>query len=148
MNIQSDPLGQSGPGSIGVLGNGFLGDNTTYLPFPQALAHVEAYIDFGEDDNLEEGILERGVFTWGVEAGNTWHLSPWKQAPSLPSLCFLPFTVDSQVRELELALDTHLRDARRGMRLRSGAHVVVTGPPNAGKSSLVNLLSEWEVGRG
>lgn len=26
----------------------------------QALAHVEAYIDFGEDDNLEEGVLERG----------------------------------------------------------------------------------------
>lgn len=27
--------------------------------------------------------------------------------------------------------------------LRSGAHVVVAGPPNAGKSSLVNLLSAW-----
>ncbi|XP_016013263.2 tRNA modification GTPase GTPBP3, mitochondrial isoform X2 [Rousettus aegyptiacus] len=26
----------------------------------KALAHVEAYIDFGEDDNLEEGVLERG----------------------------------------------------------------------------------------
>lgn len=78
----------------------------------KALAHVEAYIDFGEDDNLEEGILER---------------------------------VDSQVRELEVALDTHLRDARRGQRLRSGAHVVVTGPPNAGKSSLVNLLSRKPV---
>lgn len=70
------------------------------------------------------------------------------EAHSLPPLCFLPFTVDSQVRELEVALDTHLRDARRGQRLRSGAHVVVTGPPNAGKSSLVNLLSEWGVGRG
>ncbi|XP_059552282.1 tRNA modification GTPase GTPBP3, mitochondrial [Myotis daubentonii] len=78
----------------------------------KALAHVEAYIDFGEDDNLEEGILERA---------------------------------DSQVRELEVALDTHLRDARRGQRLRSGAHVVVTGPPNAGKSSLVNLLSRKPV---
>ncbi|ELK26663.1 tRNA modification GTPase GTPBP3, mitochondrial [Myotis davidii] len=81
-------------------------------PREPALAHVEAYIDFGEDDNLEEGILERA---------------------------------DSQVRELEVALDTHLRDARRGQRLRSGAHVVVTGPPNAGKSSLVNLLSRKPV---
>ncbi|XP_055975764.1 tRNA modification GTPase GTPBP3, mitochondrial isoform X3 [Sorex fumeus] len=26
----------------------------------KALAHVEAYIDFAEDDNLEEGVLERG----------------------------------------------------------------------------------------
>lgn len=25
-------------------------------------------------------------------------------------------------------------------------HVVVTGPPNAGKSSLVNLLSMWDLG--
>lgn len=74
----------------------------------KALAHVEAYIDFGEDDNLEEGVLEQA---------------------------------DSEVRALEVALGAHLRDARRGQRLRSGAHVVVTGPPNAGKSSLVNLLS-------
>ncbi|XP_019592599.2 5-taurinomethyluridine-[tRNA] synthase subunit GTPB3, mitochondrial isoform X1 [Rhinolophus sinicus] len=78
----------------------------------KALAHVEAYIDFGEDDNLEEGVLERA---------------------------------DSQVRELEVALGAHLRDARRGQRLRSGAHVVVAGPPNAGKSSLVNLLSRKPV---
>lgn len=78
----------------------------------KALAHVEAYIDFGEDDNLEEGVLEQA---------------------------------DSLVQELEVALNAHLRDARRGQRLRSGAHVVVTGPPNAGKSSLVNLLSQKPV---
>uniref|UniRef100_A0A8D2DY98 5-taurinomethyluridine-[tRNA] synthase subunit GTPB3, mitochondrial n=1 Tax=Sciurus vulgaris TaxID=55149 RepID=A0A8D2DY98_SCIVU len=78
----------------------------------KALAHVEAYIDFGEDDNLEEGVLEQA---------------------------------DSQVQGLVVALDAHLRDARRGQRLRSGAHVVVTGPPNAGKSSLVNLLSQKPV---
>lgn len=66
----------------------------------------------------------------------------------LPSLslfaCLLSPTADIEVRALEVALGAHLRDARRGQRLRSGAHVVVTGPPNAGKSSLVNLLSEWE----
>lgn len=43
-----------------------------------------------------------------------------------------------------MALTSHLQDARRGQRLRSGVHVVVTGPPNAGKSSLVNLLSMWD----
>ncbi|XP_054937992.1 tRNA modification GTPase GTPBP3, mitochondrial isoform X1 [Physeter macrocephalus] len=78
----------------------------------KALAHVEAYIDFGEDDNLEEGVLDQA---------------------------------DSEVRELEVALGAHLRDARRGQRLRSGAHAVVVGPPNAGKSSLVNLLSRKPV---
>lgn len=78
----------------------------------QALAHVEAYIDFGEDDHFEEGVLEQA---------------------------------DRAVRALEGALGAHLRDARRGQRLRSGAHVVVAGPPNAGKSSLVNLLSRKPV---
>ncbi|XP_006898327.1 PREDICTED: tRNA modification GTPase GTPBP3, mitochondrial isoform X2 [Elephantulus edwardii] len=77
-----------------------------------ALAHVEAYIDFGEDDNLEEDVLERA---------------------------------NSAVQGLQAALGAHLRDARRGQRLRSGAHVVIAGPPNAGKSSLVNLLSQKPV---
>lgn len=31
----------------------------------QALAHVEAYIDFAEDDNLEEGVLEQGTSAFG-----------------------------------------------------------------------------------
>ena len=30
-------------------------------PFSQALAHVEAYIDFGEDGSLEEEVLEQGM---------------------------------------------------------------------------------------
>lgn len=43
-----------------------------------------------------------------------------------------------QVRELMQAL---LREAHRGQRLRDGLHVVIAGPPNAGKSSLLNALS-------
>lgn len=85
----------------------------------------------------------------GPPGGGWGHLASQPPGdPSLPPLCFPPSTADSQVRELEVALGAHLRDARRGQRLRSGAHVVVAGPPNAGKSSLVNLLSAWEVGRG
>ncbi|XP_020033827.1 5-taurinomethyluridine-[tRNA] synthase subunit GTPB3, mitochondrial isoform X1 [Castor canadensis] len=111
----------------------------------KALAHVEAYIDFGEDDNLEEGVLEQGGSAggWKVQTGGI--LAPKVSSDSLPSACLPPHTADSKVRALEVALDTHLRDARRGQRLRSGAHVVVTGPPNAGKSSLVNLLSRKPV---
>ncbi len=39
----------------------------------------------------------------------------------------------------------HLNDNRRGERLREGIHVAVIGAPNAGKSSLVNALSNREV---
>lgn len=33
----------------------------TSSPSSQALAHVEAYIDFGEDGSLEESVLEQGM---------------------------------------------------------------------------------------
>ena len=36
----------------------------------------------------------------------------------------------------------HLNDGRRGERLRNGVHVAILGAPNAGKSSLLNILCE------
>ena len=39
----------------------------------------------------------------------------------------------------------HLADGRRGERLREGLVFAVVGPPNVGKSSLVNALAEREV---
>ncbi|XP_039558432.1 tRNA modification GTPase GTPBP3, mitochondrial [Passer montanus] len=73
----------------------------------QALAHLEAYIDFSEDDNVEEEVLAQVAVT---------------------------------VRALLQELQGHLRDGRRGELLRGGVRAVIAGPPNVGKSSLLNLL--------
>uniref|UniRef100_A0A8C7YER4 GTP binding protein 3, mitochondrial n=1 Tax=Oryzias sinensis TaxID=183150 RepID=A0A8C7YER4_9TELE len=75
----------------------------------RCLAHVEAFIDFSEDELIEDGVLER---------------------------------VDSSVSTLLAEIERHLKDERRGERLRSGVHVVIAGATNAGKSSLLNTLCQ------
>lgn len=42
-------------------------------------------------------------------------------------------------------LDGHLADAGRGERLREGLRMAIVGPPNAGKSSLLNWLAKRDV---
>uniref|UniRef100_A0A8C7MSA1 GTP binding protein 3, mitochondrial n=1 Tax=Oncorhynchus kisutch TaxID=8019 RepID=A0A8C7MSA1_ONCKI len=73
----------------------------------RCLAHVEAFIDFSEDELIEDGVLNQ---------------------------------VDSSVRQLETEIERHLKDERRGERLRTGVQVVIAGATNAGKSSLLNTL--------
>jgi tRNA modification GTPase len=75
------------------------------------LAHVEAAIDFADED-LPEGLIE------GVRV---------------------------RAATLRDAMTAHLADGRRGERLRDGVHVAIIGPPNAGKSSLLNLLARREA---
>ncbi|KAM3851144.1 5-taurinomethyluridine-[tRNA] synthase subunit GTPB3, mitochondrial [Vipera latastei] len=75
----------------------------------KTLAHLEAYIDFSEDDNIEDNVLAQ---------------------------------VEDTVKALEKELREHLQDGRRGQRLRDGVHVVIAGPANAGKSSLLNQLCQ------
>lgn len=76
----------------------------------RALAHLEAAIDFPDED-LPSGLAEE------VRAGIT---------------------------RLQSEIAAHLDD-RRGERLREGLHIAIIGPPNAGKSSLLNLLARREA---
>ncbi|HWA45712.1 MAG TPA: tRNA uridine-5-carboxymethylaminomethyl(34) synthesis GTPase MnmE [Hypericibacter adhaerens] len=54
-------------------------------------------------------------------------------------------SVAEQVAPVASAIAQHLADGHRGERLREGLSVAILGPPNAGKSSLFNALSQREA---
>ena len=53
--------------------------------------------------------------------------------------------VDEIVLKLQLEIKTHLSDSSRGRIIREGFYVSIIGPPNAGKSSLLNRLAKRDV---
>jgi tRNA modification GTPase len=61
----------------------------------------------------------------------------------------LPAGIEAEARkdvaQLERDLAGHLKDGRRGERLRDGFHIAIIGPPNAGKSSLLNQLARRDA---
>jgi len=76
----------------------------------RALAHLEAAIDFPDED-LPSGLADE---------------------------------VRTAIAALQTEISTHLAD-RRGERLRDGLSIAIIGPPNAGKSSLLNLLARRDA---
>jgi tRNA modification GTPase len=86
---------------------------------------VEALIDFGEGEDIEEGVFEQG------ELGRS------RPSNRLLTLCFL---AKSKAFKLNETIKGHLNDRRRGEIIRSGIRLAIFGPPNAGKSSLLNFL--------
>jgi tRNA modification GTPase len=81
------------------------------LRLVQALAHLEAVIDFPDED-LPPEIADK---VWG------------------------------EVATLESSIAAHLNDQGRGERIREGLMVAIIGPPNAGKSSLLNALAKRDA---
>ncbi len=51
----------------------------------------------------------------------------------------------AEIAYLEKEIAGHLADKRRGERLRDGLMIAIIGPPNAGKSSLLNLLAQRDA---
>ncbi|GAA6047701.1 hypothetical protein JCM3770_001728 [Rhodotorula araucariae] len=78
----------------------------------EAMALIEALIDFGEDEGISEGVYEQAR---------------------------------QKVVALRQRIRKYLDDGRRGEILRQGIHLAIVGPPNAGKSSLLNWLAQREA---
>jgi len=88
----------------------------------KGLAHAEAVIDFGDDEQLDQDEDDEEVaqqHVWG--------------------------NVGPQISSLRLDMQHHLSDARRGELVREGVKIAIVGPPNAGKSSLFNLLAQRDA---
>jgi len=61
----------------------------------------------------------------------------------LPSNLWCDFASD--IRDIVCEVARHLADNHRGERLREGVAIAIIGPPNAGKSSLMNALARRDV---
>ncbi|MBN3317106.1 GTPB3 GTPase, partial [Atractosteus spatula] len=139
----------------------------------RCLAHTEAFIDFSEEEMIDGGVLneERDCDTSGHWSSSKYAINrqslTFKDAKAFflfpvslrLRVQFLPWAsicmefayslracvVDDCVARLESEIAQHLRDGRRGERLRGGIHVVIAGETNAGKSSLLNTLCQRPV---
>ncbi len=78
----------------------------------EALALIEARIDFSDEADVPENLVEPALFA---------------------------------AQQLRSKIAASLADSARGERLREGLVVAIAGPPNAGKSTLLNRLAKREA---
>lgn len=94
----------------------------------KGLAHAEAVIDFGDDEHLgEEAEDEFESMDYDGAQENVWG------------------AVGKSMTDLAAEMKLHLADDRRGELVRTGLKVAIIGPPNAGKSSLFNILAQRDA---
>lgn len=65
---------------------------------------------------------------------------PDEDVPDEAALSVFP-----ELKSVKSEMDQHLADGHRGEILRDGLAVVILGPPNAGKSSLLNALARRDI---
>ncbi|CEP19801.1 hypothetical protein [Parasitella parasitica] len=78
----------------------------------KCMATTEAVIDFGEDESIEDGVMDQVI---------------------------------QDVDNLYTSISSHLDDSRVGEIVRNGIQIAIVGPPNAGKSTLLNRLAKREA---
>lgn len=83
---------------------------------------------------------------WRVElVASMARLEAWIDFPDEDLPGDVVATVLAALDGLAAGLDAHLADSGRGERLREGLRMAIVGPPNAGKSSLLNWLAKRDV---
>jgi len=91
------------------------------------LAHAEAVIDFGDDERLDDTDDDDIEHTKNGHDDDAAQWSVWGN-------------VVDRMRDLRQSMSRQLANVR-GELVREGVHICLIGPPNAGKSSLFNLLA-------
>eukprot|EP00548_Thalassiothrix_antarctica_P016634 CAMPEP_0194197252 /NCGR_PEP_ID=MMETSP0154-20130528/77103_1 /TAXON_ID=1049557 /ORGANISM="Thalassiothrix antarctica, Strain L6-D1" /LENGTH=515 /DNA_ID=CAMNT_0038921907 /DNA_START=116 /DNA_END=1663 /DNA_ORIENTATION=+ len=90
----------------------------------KGLAHAEAVIDFGDDEHLGD---DDDSMNYDGAQLNVWG------------------AVGESMGSLASDMKHHLADERRGELVRNGLKIAIVGPPNAGKSSLFNILAKRDA---